>query len=104
MDKIMKLAALMREAKSLVDEINKDGEYNILTAGVDMDITDALVEKKQAYIYFYNDMPDMGGNIVKTLMSTNYDGEATYKHSVTVDGVKFYYLEKEENDNAKVAV
>ena len=32
MEKIMKLAALMREAKTLVEEINKEGEYDILSA------------------------------------------------------------------------
>ena len=103
MDKIMKLAELIREAREMVDEINKNGEYNILSAGVDMNEDDAFADNKQAEIFFFDGMPDFGADTVKKLIN-NENGKITYKHSVTVDGVKFYHLVTEGENNASVAV
>jgi len=102
MEKIMKLAALMREAKTLVDEINKEGKYNILSAGVDLDDEDAFADEKQADIFFFKALPNFGITPMRNLLKGE---DVIYKESVTVDGVKCYRLvEGEAAGNASLAV
>ena len=103
MEKIMKLAALMREAKELVDAINKEGKYNILSAGVDLNDDDAFTDEKQADIFFFHALPNFGITPMRNLLKGESE-KVVYKESVTVDGVKCYRLVEGAEENAKLAV
>ena len=102
MEKIMKLAALMREAKTLVEEINSEGAYSIISASVDMAEDDAYTSQKQAEIFFYKDMPDFCTQKTRKLLNT--DSGEIYEDSAIFNGVKLYHLVTEGEDNAKMAV
>ena len=105
MEKIMKLAALMREAKELVEEINKEGIYDIISAAVEIKSGDAFADEKQAEIHFFKLLPDFEITPMRNLYGDSID-KVTFRESVEVDGVECFRLvdEKEVQDNAKVAV
>lgn len=105
MDKIMKLAALMAEAKKLVEEINNEGSYNIISAAVEIKSGDAFADEKQAEIHFFKTLPDFEITPMRNLYGDTIDN-VTFRESVDVDGVECFRLvdEKEVDDDAKLAV
>ena len=97
MDKIMKLAALMREVDKLSKELIDDGKCE----ESDLKVLSANFWMGKMEIHVYNNIKALaekfGRDIVRAKRNDDF---YPYEDSITVDGVKFYEILTEEEATA----
>ena len=103
MEKIMKLAALMREAKALIDEIESEEEETGIS----------VLEVKASYnndcpeIHFYKGLPKATNYIPATRYLVECETGDYWKDETIMNGVKVFEIDaarKEAAINASMAV
>lgn len=104
MEKIMKLAALMREAKALIDEIQKDENIT----GVSVIEVNAYHGDQLPKIHMYRGLGKATNFVPAERVLVECDSMGDYwRDEVVINGVKFFEVDvekKEADDNAKMAI
>jgi len=104
MEKIMKLAALMREAKALIDEIEREKDRT----GISVIEVKADWSHSVPNIHLYTGMPDVTNHAPCSRKYVECGSGDYWEYSATIEGVNYTEINlqtaKEAANNAKLAV
>ena len=103
MEKIMKLAALMREAKALIDEIEREEKET----GISIIEVKASYEDTYPEIHLFQGLPKATNYMPAKRYHVETKVGDYWKDETFINGVKFFEIDaekKEGEDNASMAV
>lgn len=97
MEKIMKLAALMREADKLANEIIEEGSKN----DTDFRVLNVKIINGEMQIHVYHNLKAFAEKLgVDVVRADRESDKFPYEDSVNIDGVKIYEILTDEEATA----